>query len=281
VANARSPQLIPAPQIPPRPVGIFDVALGPMPFPEPSTVGNGLEYQPDTCIDDVFLYAMNCPAVSGTKTFSGIDAPISGAPFGVITSYICSSIGYLFDEAQQRVLNRMQLREQRAVERRIWQGQPIGSSVGGIAGLFQSSTTLGTASCPTVAVQMLEQALADNGVIGGILHARPAMSSHLTRSRQIERTGRSITTTLGTPVVFGQGYDGTGPQGQAVATSTEWMYASGRILLWATDAQTFPPGQTMDFASNTVYTLAEKIYVAVVECGSWAVQVTRDCTTTS
>jgi hypothetical protein len=276
-ANALT--LIEPPQPPPRPYGLFDVALGPMPFPELGAMGAGIQYVPDTCEDDVFLYAMNCPAVSGSKTFSPIDPAVSGNPFGVLTSYQCSSIGYSFDEARQRVLTRMQLREQRAVERRVWQGSPLGG-IGGIPGLFQSAVNLGTASCPTVAVQMLEQALADNAIVGGLLHARPAMSSHLSRSYQLQRpNARQIQTWLGTPMVFGQGYDGTGPAGQAVTTTTEWMYASGRVLIWQSDVDVPPIGPTMDLSTNTVFTFAEKIFNVIVECGVWAVQVTRDCTT--
>lgn len=276
---ARAPELINAPEPPPRPYGLFDVALGPMPFPVPAAVGNGIQYVPDTCEDDVFLYAMNCPPVSGSKTFSANESPVSGAPFGVVTTYQCSSIGYSFDYARDKVLTRMALREQRAVERRVWQGAPAGG-IGGIPGLFQSATSLGSATCPTAAIQLLEQALADNGVVGGLIHARPGMSSHLSRSYQLKQgPGRGLSTWYGTPVVFGQGYDGTGPAGQATTATTEYMYASGRVLIWATDVEVPDPRQTMDFSTNTVYTIAEKVYDVIVECGVWAVQVTRDCST--
>jgi hypothetical protein len=35
----------------------------------------------------------------------------------------------------------------------------------------------------------------------------------------------------------------------------------------------------MDRSSNQIYTVAEKIYAVAIECGVWAIQVTRDCTT--
>lgn len=277
IANAFT--LIEPPPVPPRPYGLFDVALGPMPFPEAGAMGAPIQYVPDTCEDDIFLYAMNCPAVSGSKTFSPIDPAVSGDPFGVLTSYQCSTIGYSFAEAKQRVLTRMQLREQRAVERRVWQGQAAGG-IGGIPGLFQSATVLTAASCPTVAIQQLEQQLADAGVVGGMIHARPAMVSHLTNKYQIyEGPGRIKRTVLGTPYVFGQGYAGTGPAGQAVTATTEYMYASGRVLIWASDVEVPDPGHTTDFSTNTVFTFAEKIFNVIVECGVWAIEVTRDCST--
>jgi hypothetical protein len=267
------------PPAPPRPYGLFDVAMGPMPFPVPAAQGAGVIYVPDTCEDDVFLYAMNCPPVSGTKTFSGNEAPVTGAPFAVITSYTCGSIGYSFDEVEQKVRTRMMLREQRAVERRLWQGQPLGG-LGGIPGLFQSAVTLTpAAACPTMAVAQLEQVLADNAVVGGIIHARPFMSSHLANSHLVERQGRQIQTTLGTPIAFGQGYNGTGPAGEAVTTTVEYMYATGRVMIWGSDVQVPDPRQTMDRSLNQQMVLAERIFAVSVECGIWAIAVTRDCTT--
>lgn len=279
MATIPAPALIEPPLPPPRPYGLFDVALGPMPFPVGPAAGGGIQYVPDACEDDVFVYAMNCPAVTGSKFFSGVEPAISGTPFGVVTTYQCGSLGYSFEEATARVKTRMSLREQTAVERRVWQGIPAGG-IGGIPGLFQSAQTLTPASCPTTAVGALEQVLADNGVFGGMIHARPNLAAQLARSHLIEmQSGRRITTKLGTPVVFGQGYNGTGPQGQAVTATVEYMYASGRILLWATDLEIPDPRQTFDTTNNIMKTIGEKIYVAIVECGVWAVAVTSDCTT--
>lgn len=279
VANAL--YYAPTPAAPPRPYGIFDVALGPMPFPAPPAVGAGVMYVPDTCEDDVFLYAMNCPPTSGAKTFSPNEAPISGAPFGVITSYVCGSLGYSFEESEQKVRTRMAMREQRAVERRIWQGQPAGgSNLGPIPGLFQSAVSLGTAGCPTEAIEMLEQQLADAAVVGGVIHARPGMSVHLSsRGSTLVRSGRMITTFLGTPVAFGQGYNGTSPTGVAPDTNSEWMYASGRVVIWQDTVEVPPLSQTFDKVNNQIMTLAERVYAVAIECGVWAVQVTRNCTT--
>lgn len=279
VANA--PFFAPTPATPPRPYGIFDVALGPMPFPVPASVGAGVLYVPDTCEDDVYLYAMNCPPTSGAKTFAPNEAPVSGAPFGVITSYTCGSLGYSFEESEQKVRTRMSLREQRAVERRIWQGQPAGgANLGLIPGLFQSATSLGTAGCVTEAIEVLEQTLADNAVVGGIIHARPGMSAHLSQGHLLAKgSGRQITTWLGTPVVFGQGYNGTSPAGVAPDTNSEWMYASGRVVIWQDDVEVPPLAQTFDKVNNQILTLAERVYAVTIECGVWAIQVTRNCTT--
>lgn len=279
MAIINAPYLIDTPPAPPRPYGLFDVSLGPMAFPVPASEAGGVIYVPDTCEDDVFLYQMNCPPVSGSKTFSVNETAVSGAPFGVVTSYTCGSIGYSFDEVEQKVRTRMMLREQRGVERRVWQGSPLGG-IGGIPGLFQSATTLTAASCVTEALEMLEQQLADAGVVGGIIHARPGMAAHFAQAHLIEKgPGRSQVTHLGTPVCFGQGYDGTGPQGQAPTTDVEYIYASGRVLIWQSDVFVPPLRETFNRATNQQMALAERIYAVAIECGVWAIAVTRNCTT--
>jgi hypothetical protein len=252
-----------------------------MPFPSPPAVGAGVQYVPDVCEDDVFLYAMNCPPVSGTKTFSPVETAVSGAPFTVITSYTCNVIGYSFEEARQRVLTRLSLREQRAVERRLWQGQTA-AGLGAITGLFRSATTIGPASCPTDAVAQLEQVLADNAVVGGIIHARPYMSAYLSNSHLIYHgRGNQITTDRGTLICYGEGYDGTGPANQPVSGSAEYMYASGRVLIWQDPEVFVPPAmQTLNRSTNDLTLVAERVYAVVVECGIWAIQVTRNCATT-
>jgi hypothetical protein len=255
--------------------GLFDVAMGPMPFPRPEGQGGGVIYVPDTCSGAVNLRAINCPAVTGAKTFTGIEAAVSGAPFGVYSSYTCGSIGFSFEEVRQRVVTRLQLQEQRAVEKRLWQGD----SGQNITGLFRNATNLGTSSCTTEAIMILEQALADNAIVGGIIHARPGMMAHVAAARLVvSPKERVFTTPLGTPYVFGQGYDGTGPTGQATSSTGEWMYATGRVLVWQ-DSEIFVPpiGQTMDLTLNQVMVIAEKVYAVAVECYVAAVQVTRSC----
>ena len=280
MANIAPPVLIEAPPSPPRPYGLFDVALGPLPMPRVEAQGGGVQYVPDTCEDDVFLYAINCPPVSGSKTFSGIETAVSGAPFGVITSYTCGSLGFSWEEIEQRVRTRMTLREQRAVERRVWQGIDGSNGQGIQAGLLRGATALTAAGCVTEAIELLEQQLADAGVVGGIIHARPGMAAHLATSHLLkEGPGRRFTTPLGTPYAFGQGYNGTGPAGEATTADTEYMYASGRVLIWGSDIEIPDPRQTMNRSTNQMFVLGEKVYVVLIECGVWSTVVTRSCAT--
>jgi len=267
----------PAPQVP---YGLFSVAIGPRPFPVEAAQAGGVMYVPDDCIKDVFLRAVVCPPITGAVSFSGVGSPISGAPFAVYTTLTCSTIGYSFEEYEQRLRTRHALRAQTAVETRLWQGQTSATD-GNITGLFSGATVLGNAACVTEALEMLEQGLADNGVYGGIIHARPGMASHLSQGHLLEQRGQQKQTFLGTPVVFGQGYSGVGPSGQAVDGTTEWMYATGRVVIWA-DSEVFSPpvGETVNRSLNTVNLVAQQIYAVAIECGVWAVSVTRTCATT-
>ena len=282
MAIFNGPAQIEAPPPPPPPYGLFNVALGPMPFPEPAAVGGGVIYVPDTCVEDIFLYDMTCPPVTGTKTFSAIDTAVSGSPFAVITSYTCGSLGFSFEEIERRVRTRMQLQAQRAVERRVWQGQTAAQGQGPILGLFRNATNLGAASCITEGMRLLEQALADSGTVGGIIHARSGMGPYLAQAHQYEYSGPGrLVTCNGTRISLGQGYDGTGPTGQAVTATTEWIYASGRVLVWQDPEITVPDiGQTLNRTTNQIFAIAEQVYAAAVECGVWAVEVTRNCATT-
>lgn len=275
------PVLIDPPSPPQRPYGLFDVALGPMPFPVEQGQGGGVQYVPDVCEDNVYLVPIDCPPITGTKTFDAVEASVSGAPFAVLATYTCGSIGFSFEEAKQRARTRLTLREQTAVEQRLWSG--TSGTLGTITGLFRNATNLGSAGCPVEAIELLEQALADNDVPGGMIHARPGMSAHLTNNYLIHYqnlNSRALSTVIRTPLVFGRGYDGSGPTGQAPDASTEWMYASGRVIVWQ-DPEIFvpPPGEVLDRSTNQLSLVAERVYAVAVECGVWAIQVTRSCTT--
>lgn len=282
MATFNGPMLIDPPPPPPRPYGLFDVALGPMPFPVPPAVGAGVQYMPDVCEDNVYLYDMTCPAVSGSKTFDSLETAVSGGPFTVLTSITCGSVGMSEAELRQRLLTRMALREQRGVERRVWQGQTLAQGQGAIQGLFRNATNVGPAACVTEAVELLEQALADAGVVGGIIHARVGMAAHIAQAHILERVSpRRLQTPYGTPVVFGAGYDGSGPTGQAFDGSTEWMYASGRVLIWQDPEIFVPPmGEVFRRSTNEYIAVAERVHAVIVECGVWTTSVTRTCATT-
>jgi hypothetical protein len=267
------------PPPPVRPPGLFDASIGPIPFPSPNAVGGGVQYIPDAC-GDVYLWGMNCPPVSGSKTFLGLPTPVSGFPFAVLTSYQCSMVGIDYDEARARVLARAALFMQEGVERAFWQG---GNAPGlpGLTGLLRGATPLTAASCPVTALAILEQGLADNNIFGGVIHARPYMAPFFANNHLLLPDGRGWKTHAGTKIVFGHGYDGTGPNGEAVTTTVEYMYATGRPIIWQDPEIFVPPVEGgLNRSTNILTLMAEQVYAMGIECGKWSVAVTRDCTTT-
>lgn len=262
--------LVTPPSPPRRPYGLFDV-VEPERLPRIEAEAGGIEYQPDTC-GTVRLWASECEAVTAKVFDSGVDT-LFADPFITYDSWLCGSIGYDIAEIRNRLRVRMSLGEQRAVEARLWQG---GSGLG-IDGLFADATSLGTAACLTEGVRLLEQALADNGIAGGIIHARSGMSAYFAAEHLVEdRNGRQETRTY-TPVVFGQGYSGVGPAGEAPTATTEWVYATGRVRVWRGDFIDIVTRENLDRLTNQQYAVLERPYMTTIECGVWAVNVTREC----
>lgn len=266
------------PPAPPQaPYGLFNVAP-PQALPRLEAEVGGIEYQPDTC-GIVRLWNSQCDPVT-SKIFDEGVPTILADPFAVYTSWLCGSIGYSEDEIRRRLLTRLSLKEQIGVEQRLWGGD-AGQE---IDGLFQDADVvdLGDAACVTAGISALEQILADNNVVGGIIHARPGISTWLAQEHLIERpTSRLMTTPYGTPYVFGMGYDGSAPQGTAPSTSlgigNEWIFATGRVQVWRGDAFVPPVRQVLDRTTNQQYALAERPYLVAVECGIWAVRITTEC----
>lgn len=265
----------PAP--PAAPYGLFNVAP-PQALPRLEAEVGGIEYQPDTC-GIVRLWNSQCDPVTSKIFDEGVDT-IASDPFVVYASWLCGSIGYSEDEIRRRLLTRLSLKEQMGVEARLWGGD-AGQE---IDGLFQDADVvdLGDAACPTAGISALEQILATNGVVGGIIHARPGISSWLAREHLIERPStRLLTTPYGTPYSFGMGYDGSAPQGTAptgsLGETTEWIYATGQVRVWRGDAIVPPVRQVLNRTTNQQYAIAERPYLVGVECGIWAVQITTDC----
>jgi len=263
--------VIEPPAPPRRPYGLFDVVT-PASLPRLEAEVGGIEYQPDTC-GTVRLWASECEAVTAKVFDEGVDT-LFADPFVVYDTWLCGSIGFSLEDIGRRLQVRMDLGEQRAVETRLWQG----ASVLGVDGLFADAVSLGTADCVTDGVRLLEQALADNSISGGIIHARSGMSAHFANEHLVDRIGDVEYTHARTPVVFGQGYDGTGPAGQAPTATSEWIYASGRVLVWRGNDIDVVTRQVLDRATNQQYGLRERPYLLTVECGIWAVNVTRTCT---
>lgn len=253
------------PPAPPLPhPGLLSAAVGPLPMPAHGS-SDGVQYVLDSC-GDIQVYPAACPPTV-QKTFEGSDGTLVANPFVVIASSVCGTVGQSIAEVEGRVRRRLQLKEGWGVERAFWGGNV------NVPGYLQSNavaTLTATATGGvTAALSKLEQALADSYGLPGLIHARPKMASYMSNAGLIRWEGGTAKTLRGNTIVFGDGYSGEGPAGEDPIAdgSTEWMYASGRVVIWR-DSEAFVPPlrQVFDRTKNQQYALAERTYALGVEC---------------
>lgn len=257
--------------------GLIEAATGPLPLPVHAKT-SGATYLADSC-GEAHLYPAPCAELPyPAMTLDAGDGMVQAFAFNVYTSQVCGTAGQDAAEAERRVRARMRVGESRAVERAFW-GATTGDDstvVGVIAQLTAASavTDLGAATSERAAVSLLEQQMAT--VYGGeaMIHARPRMAAYLGRDGIV--TGRPPRTTLGSRVVFGHGYAGTGPADELPDATTEYMVATGRVIIWR-DGDVFvsPPDQLINRTTNQRGLFAVRTYAIAVECGAAMVEVTR------
>jgi hypothetical protein len=164
--------------------------------------------------------------------------------------------------------------EQRAVELAFWGGD------GTVNGVVQQINTAGGVTIladqtnVVDAVSVLEQQIVS--VYGGapLLHARPRMGAYL-GARGVLTAKDPTRTHFGSRVVLGSGYAGNGPDGTAVDATSEFMLATGRVIVWRSDVAVADPRQLLNTSTNQLALYAVRTYAIAVECGVAAVQVTR------
>lgn len=252
----------PAPPLPPP--GLLSAAVGPLPLPQHASL-DGLQYVLDSCGN-----AEVQPAACGTDlnlaAFEASDGVLTASPFLVVASSECGKVGQSDAEVEGRVRRRLQLKEQYAVERAFWGGTVA------VPGYLQSITVDSLAAVTTGGVtaglSALEQALADNYGLPGLIHVRPRMAAWMSNAGLLRWEGQVARTARGNVVVFGDGYSGEGPAGEdpALDGSTEWMYATGRVLTWRDDVFVPPLAQVFSRSDNQQRALAFRTYAVGVEC---------------
>lgn len=128
---------------------------------------------------------------------------------------------------------------------------------------------------PAVGVALLEGFAADNYVGAPTLHVPVTISSLVMLPLGLEYDGNGLRTKLGSKVAAGVGYDypNLGQDGNPAAVGERWLYATGEVLVGRGPAEV---RQQIDYSDNEVYVLAERPYIAVVDCFAAAVRVSVD-----
>jgi hypothetical protein len=201
------------------------------------------------------LLTINDGDVTGGELYEGLANPRyeDYIPFGIEVEDFASTFGLLAHDRLERVKHILESTSGKAVEHELWAGKVAQETGNGNAYFTQSGASAATnvtvaagGETPRVALARLEGALAQcptgqHGTIhmtrrmGSLLYDqldRVDYSARLDASA-VSQKGQTLITRLGTPVIIGVGYPGTGPEGAggaaAVTNTTEWMFATGYV----------------------------------------------------
>lgn len=167
-------------------------------------------------------------------------------PFFIEATEDLSTLGYLGLDRVARITRQIEAGSQKAIEKELWDGEiRKGETHDNVALSSDTATILGggTAYSPKRAIAILEQAIAEASQFGeqGCIHMTRDVAALLSSNSNMlfHDEGRGHLQTMGgTPVIVGNGYSGTGPDGASGATasiSNKWIYATGTVKVYLGD----------------------------------------------
>lgn len=182
-------------------------------------------------------------------TNTQISVPVSGAdvigvtPFWIELAFKETTVNYIREGLNGPYKDQINSASQKAVEFELWEGTSTASNTPTGEGLYLTKTggaTITTSGgvAPEKALALIEQSIAGSptGARGVIHMTRDVASALGSRLRYFEKNeideDTYAVTRLGTLVVIGSGYTGSGPKGAAGAAASatnKWMYATGGI----------------------------------------------------
>lgn len=275
---------VPSPQFTPNRYGLLSVAQ--MPAEGDVHWRDGVLTIPDSCGAAV-AYADPCPTPEDRTKAIPSGTPIAGAdPFTIYAGWECSPVGFSQEEIDRRSRAALLNGEERAVEAVFWSGitengqdvrprlaEDADGSGDGFSYTAAEEVASGTATTPTLALAALEAAI--GACYGGqpTIHMTRDVATALFIDGGLVRTSAGLETGLGSRVVAGSGYPGTGPGGSA-ASGDPWMYATGAVAVYRSEIETvgdFP--SSVNRTDNTITRLVERTYAVLWDCCLFAARV--------
>lgn len=237
---------------------------------------SGVTTDPETCEPVDGIGPWDCDTGSAEGLPKNLDPNFGMAPeatpFTLYGHFTCSPVGYTPATAQDLAEVHLTTREEAGAEREFWTGD-LGSS----PSLVDDETTvLGTGQSATLGIAALEDWLAVEYGSQGILHTTRGTALALVTRGVAEIKGGRLQTVLGTPIVAGAGYPGTGPDGSSPGEGTAWIYATPALFAYRSEVMTSSavPGDLMDRGRNNLTAIAERSYlIGMGPCGVAAVNV--------
>ncbi len=203
--------------------------------------------------------------------------PITGeaTPFTVYGMFQASPAAYSPQDAQAKALEHLLAREEQKVEALLWSGAE--SNEPSLAAATTTVVTAGTDAAASLAA--LENTVAVQHGNLGVFHMTRGTALQLLGQQLLTVRGGGLYTQVGTPVVAGGGYPGTGPVTDPAtddADATGWVYATPPLFGYRSEP--FPssavPGDLLDTRNNDLFSVVERTYVVGFDpCGVYAVLV--------
>jgi hypothetical protein len=221
----------------------------------------------DACVDGGLWHLCNPvdPAPEGqSKSVPGVTW-YGAWPFAVYAGASCLRTG--FPDAVQRARRRLELTEQRLVERALWTGEA------GASPHFGGPETVkvhdGQVDDVASALALLEEALAETTAAQGLIHVPRRLAAALAREHLILLENGKPYSPAGNQFVFGAGY-ASGP-----AANDALMYATGPVVVRRGDAQVHGGDNSAGFnpRTNESTAIAERAYLVTVDCPIFSVSV--------
>lgn len=181
-------------------------------------------------------------------------------PFTVYYTWKGGLLGHPDGYAQQQATAGLVAREEQAAEKTLWTGALTGTGTGFASGADDVTPTPGTAASLKRALAVLEGWLGTDYGSLGVIHMTREAASLLLTAGALTASGTSLKTELGTPVIAGSGYPGTGPDGAAPGDGETWLYATPALFGYRSDVLA-PTGTVYDTGHNDAYAEAERTYI--------------------
>lgn len=241
---------------------------------------SGVQFETITCEPVTGIGMPDCPPATPVGYPKVLDPNTGGvgeaSPFIVYGHYNCWPSGSdLMRDAQDKATEHLLSGEQTRAEQAFWTGD-----LGNEPYLAdQDETTVlagGTGMSIIDALALLEDFAAGHYGSQGVIHMTRGLALTAAAVNLLLPTGGRLTTVLGTPVVAGGGYSGTGPTGAAPGAGKSWAYVSPPVFGYRSEVLTSSsrPGDLFDRGTNTVVAIAERQYLLGYDpCGVGGVLV--------
>lgn len=275
---------MPRAQVPPPPSRPYAFGLQSAVIPREGArwESTGVSWTPETCggVDGGYWLHQDCtPAedrVAQTKTGDSPCPPaVDVVPFTVF--HTATRSGNPFDDVKARLQNEFAANEPVWVEQAFWAGQG-GAAAPNLVGVAQAAPFGETAAGIVAAVAYLEHGYHAGATQEGVIHAPRWVYPFAVAAGMALRDRNQLRTPAGAVWAFGVGYDTSIAPDWATGAATglqSWMYMTGPVYQWRSEALVNPPdaGAAFNRTTNDVELVIERTYALGFECAAVAVMV--------